>query len=416
MNPAILQRVELLLSQGRIADADKQIRAYLQDDPTNEYGRYLLAYIMFFQGDSKNSEEIVLNLQQEDPENAGYLALLTEINLKEEQYEDAEHKTDILLEMDPTEVQFYNLKSRVKFAKRYFDKALQYTNRALELDPENLEALNQKTLIAGMLGDNTIAKNTILEALERNPEDPHTIANHGNQLLREGKVDEALDRFAEALRLNPTNYLARYGMQEGMKSRFWLYKLFYKYFQLMGRLTANGSWTFVIGTYALYHGIRYLSRTHPALSPILTPLTYLILAFFILSWVINPLMNLYLMTNPYGRLLLDDDDKKMATYTGISMLVSLLFFGLYCIQGGQLFMLGGIFFIAMMIPLGTFLSPYKQEQRTRLTIFTIAVLVLGVLGLALQQETLLTGGFLGIFGYQFYMNSISISSSARRVE
>ena len=416
MQHPILQRVELLISQGRTEDANKQIRSFLEDDPTSEYGRYLLAFILYFQGKSKESEQLALQLQQDDPENSAYLALLAEINLREEELDAAEEKGNMLLQMSPYEVQFHNLMSRIKFAQRYYDSALKYANSALEIDPENLESLNQKTLIAGILGDKQSAKNTILEALEKNPEDPYTIANHAHQLLKEGNVKESLERFKEALKLNPNNSLARYGMQEALKSKFFLYKLFYKYFDLMGRLTANGSWGFVIGTYVLYRVLNYISRTNEALSPFVTPLMYLLLAFFILSWIINPLMNLYLMTNNYGRLLLDDDDKKMAQYTGASLLIALVGFGLYLTLGGETNLMAGIFFVGMMIPLGSFLAPYDKEKKKKLTIFTIGILILGVLGIILQNDTLLTGAFIALFGYQIYMNSISISSSARKVE
>ena len=416
MQHPILQRVELLISQGRTDEAEQQIGSFLQDEPTSEYGRYLLAFILYFQGKSKESEQITLQLQQDDPENSAYLALLAEINLREEELDAAEEKGNMLLQMSPYEVQFHNLMSRIKFAQRYYDSALKYANSALEIDPENLEALNHKTILAGKLGDKQSAKNTILEALEKNPEDPYTIANHAHQLLKEGNVKESLKRFEEALRLNPNNSLARYGMQEAMKSKFFLYKLFYKYFNLMGRLTANGSWGFVIGTYVLYRVLNYVSRTNEVLSPIVTPLMYLLLAFFILSWIINPLMNLYLMTNQYGRLLLDDDDKKMAQYTGASLLVALIGFGLYLTLGGETNLMAGIFFVGMMIPLGSFLAPYDEAKKKKLTFFTVGILILGVVGLVLQNDTLLTGAFLSLFGYQIYMNSVSISSSARKKE
>lgn len=414
MQNAIFQRVELLISQGRIGDAEKQVRSFLENEPTNEYGRYLLAYILFFKGKSKESEQIALHLQHDDPENPVYLALLAEINLKEEEYDAAEAKGKELLQMAPYHADFHNLMSRIKFAQRYFDSALEYANSALEIDPENLEALNQKTMLAGLLGDNESAKNTILEALEKNPEDPYTIANHAHQLLKEGNVKESLERFSEALALNPTNSLARYGMQEAMKSKFWLYKLFFKYFNFMARLTANGSWTFLIGTYVLYQVLIRISNSNEALAPFLTPIIYLLLAFFILSWIINPLMNLYLMTNKYGRLLLDDDDKKMAQYTGASLLLAIVGFGLYFTLGGDTNLMTGIFFVGMMIPLGSFLSPYDEKQKKKLTIFTVAILIVGILGLVLNISILFTASLIGLFGYQIYMNSVSISSSARK--
>ena len=86
MNHFILERVQLLLSQGRIEEAHTQISAFLEEDPTSEYGRYLLAYILFFKGKSRDSEQVLLQHQSEDPGNTGYLSLLAEINLKEKEY------------------------------------------------------------------------------------------------------------------------------------------------------------------------------------------------------------------------------------------------------------------------------------------------------------------------------------------
>lgn len=416
MNHLILERVQLLISQGRIDDADKQIRAFLQNDPTSEYGRFLFAYILFFQGKSRESEHVVLQLQAEDPSNTSYLALLAEINIKEEEYEAAEYKTDQLLEMSPNDVAYHNLKSRLKFAQRYYDGALKFANSALAIDPENLEALNQKALLSGMLGDRDVARNAVLEALEKSPEDPYTIANHGHQLLAHGKVNEALERLSEALRLNPSNSLARYAMQEALKSKFWPYRMFYKYIHYMSRLTEKGSWRVLIGIFVVYQLILQVGRSNESLGVLLMPIAYVMAGLFLLSWVINPLMNLYLMTNNYGRLLLDEAEKKMAKLTGLSLVFSLLSFGVWFYVKNEPFFIAGLFFIVMMIPLGSFLSPYKKESKQKLIYFTAGIFLFGIAGILLNIETLFYIALIGIFVYQFVANSMAISSSARRIE
>ena len=416
MNHIILQRVQLLLAQGRIDEAEKQINTFLESNPTSELGRYMLAYILFFKGKSRDSEVILLQLQSEDPENTGYLSLLAEINLKEEEYEAAENKTDQLLEMDPEEVTFYNLKSRLKFAQRYYDSALRFTNSALSIDPENLEALNQKAMLAGILGEKHVAHNAVREALEKNPEDPHTIANHGNQLLAQGKVNEALERLSEALRLNPTNALARYAMQEALKSRFWPYRMFYKYIHFMGRLTARGSWAVIIGAYLLYQLILRVGQSNESLAPFLMPIAYAMIGFFLLSWIINPLMNLYLLTNNYGRLLLDDEEKKMARFTGISLLLAVICFLIWKFGNVNIMLFATFFFIAMMIPLGSFLTPYRASNKQQLIYFTAGIFVCGIAGIIFNYIMLLNMAFIGIFIYQFVANSMAISSSSRRHE
>ena len=354
VNP-ILKRVELLLQQDRYKEAEEMVKNYLDDDPSSEYGRYLLAYILFYKGDARGAFQIAEQLREENPSNLAYLELMAEINIKEDEYEAADEKIEILINEDPEDTRYLSMQARSYFAQRRYDSALQYANLTLENDPEDLTALNLKSTISGILGHKEVALNTIEEALESDPENPYTIANHGQQLLAQGKVNEALERFSHALSLNPTNEYAQYGMQQGLKSKFFLYRLFMKYYGLMARLTANGSWAFVIGAYVCYRAILYLSKT----MPFLLPLVYVIMAFFILSWVINPLMNLYLMTNKYGRHLLDNNEKTMAKLTGGALVLAIISFSIYFTLDLSFYLMYGIFFVAMMIPLGTFLLPYS---------------------------------------------------------
>ena len=267
-------------------------------------------------------------------------------------------------------------------------------------------------MVSGMLGDQATDQ-AIDDALHLNPEYAGTIANQGLQFLREGRVEQALERLEYALSLEPTNELARYAMSEALKNKFWPYRMYFKYGQMMGKLSSQHTWGILIGAYVLYRVLAGIAKSNEALRPFLQPIVYLILGLFLLTWVLDPLMNLYLLSNKYGRLLLDADNKKMAKYTGTSFGLAILCLSMHFILDSSPFLLLAIVFGLLMIPLGTFLKPNREKNRKITSYATLAMVMAGVAGAALNSDLLLVATFIGIFAYQWLINGIMIKENAR---
>ena len=251
----------------------------------------------------------------EQPDNPSVLRLAAVIELSDGKPKIAERFGRQLLEMNAEDDDALVLMAKIKLDQRNYDAAINYADQALEIDAQNTEALNLKIYVGGFLGRSD-TEETINEALNVNPEDSSTIANHGYQLLRQGKVDEALDRLKYALSINPNDQLGRYAMLEALKARFWPYRMYFKYKEAMAKLSGGANFGIMIG---LWFGVNYLNRLasqQPDLAPFLMPLVYFMVALFLLTWIIDPIMNFYLLTNQYGRLLLDKEDKLMASLVG----------------------------------------------------------------------------------------------------
>ena len=320
-------RVVLLLNQGRHQEAKKLLEERLELTPEDNELKYYFAYTLLRLGENDRARKITDALMAENPESAHILELSIDIDIKDDLLQKAESKAEIYIDMEPGKSAAYLTMAQVKLAQKNYDKAQFFADKALEIDPENLHALNIKIMVQRVLGDED-ANESIESALELEPENPSTVANHGMQLLREGKVDEALERMKYALSLDPNNYLARYGMLEAMKSRFWPYKMLFKFNMFCAKLTSKGSWGLIIGAYVFYQIMLRTARNYPNLEPYLMPLVYVMFGLFALTWILDPLMNMYLYSNKYGRLLLEEDDKKMAKLCGLS-LIGLLFSLLY---------------------------------------------------------------------------------------
>ena len=418
-SPASL-KADFLLKQNRTKEAIKLLQDHLADYPMDMRARTQLALAHYLNHDLRTSRKMAEDLLTEYPMEFGLVNLLAEIDLTEEKYADAQIKVDHLFQLDPENPHYHLLQARLKEAQRYYDSALMHVNKALALDAENVDALNFKALLADRVGRPDEVAASVQELLTLDPENPTSIANHGLQLLDQGKTQEALERFQEALAIQASNPLARHGMQEALKSRFWIYRAFFQYRKFVSKLSGNQAWLFIIGTYIGYRILFNLAENSDGLVKILlTTLVVLIAASFLLSWVINPLMNLFLWSNRYGKVLLDAEAKTMARYTGLALLFSLSSIVLYFTVGQSVLLVAGAFFAGMMIPAGTFLLPTKAKKQQRLKYLGLIILIFGITGLILPSTSgnlFFWGAILGLLGYQFYFNQMMISEFSRKFE
>lgn len=415
MNSPIIGRINQLYEQGRFKEAIDYLKSHLSENAEDGYLKYLLAQSYYHNDQQKDARMLTEQLMTEDPENMQLTELMANIDVAEEKYIDADSKADWLLNNDDTDSDYLLLKARVKFGQRFYDSSLDFIDKALELDPENEEALNLSTIITNMFNPEQSGE-SVNKLLELDPENPSAIANHAMMLLRQGNHKEALERFKEALSKQPSNQLARHGMTEALKSNYFLYRWINKFFQFTSTLDGNKTWMLIIGIMIAQRFLRTAANNSDGgMKILLTTATISVSGFVFLTWVINPLINLYLNLNPYGKLLLDDDDKIMAKYTGISLFIGVISLLSYWLVKEERLWIGGLFAIAMMIPLGTYLNPVSDEKKSRMKIFTLMLLIVGLLVIVFKPS-LIVFPVLGLIGYQFYYNGIMINDFSRRYE
>lgn len=409
---ALLERLHLLQSQARWAESRALLETYLADDPDQPVAQLYYVNTLSNMGQKERARELIGPLLGEHPDNPMVLRLAAIIELNDKKPQVAERFAVQLMEMNAEDDDAYVLMAKAKLDQRNYDAALRYLDEALALDPENTEALNMKIYAGGFLGKADTA-DTIAEALHLNPEDSSTIANHGYQLLREGRVDEALERLRYALSLNPTDQLARFAMLEALKARFWPYRLYFKYKEGMAKLSGGASMGLVIGSWFAVNGLNRYATNNPEAAPYVLPLVYLMVALFLLTWIIDPIMNFYLLTNKYGRLLLDKDDTLMAKLVGSSLGLAVLSFAAYFGLGYEAMLICGIIFVAMTIPLGSFLNRVLIRKRWWLVSYTIGLAVFAFGGVAVGSGWLLNVAGFGLLAYQFLLNGMMAREGAR---
>ncbi|MEM9526295.1 MAG: tetratricopeptide repeat protein [Bacteroidota bacterium] len=413
MSPQALQeRLHQLFQQARWPEAATLLESYLADFPADYGARLNYVTVLLNQGDKKTARELIGPMLEETPDDEEVLRVAAYIELIDKKPKIAEQFANQLIQLDAENDEAYLLMAKAKLEQRNYDAAIEQLDTALSLDPQNQEALNLKIYVGGFLGKDDTAS-TIDDALANNPEDASTIANHGYQLLREGKVDLALDRLGEALAKNPNNQLGRYAMLEALKARFWPYRMYFKYQEAMAKLSGGASFGIMIGLWLAVNYLSSIARNNPEYEPYLMPIVYLMVGLFLLTWIIDPIMNFYLLTNKYGRLLLDKDSKLMAKLVGASLGVSLLALITYFTSGAFIFQAFAFAFLVLTIPLGSFLRPIRKNQRMIMTAYTIGLVVAGIGAILLNNGFLINVALFGLLGYQFVLNGMMAREGGR---
>jgi tetratricopeptide (TPR) repeat protein len=98
------------------------------------------------------------------------------------------------------------------FQRGYYDEAAAWFQRGLENDPESAEALYGLGSVYLKQGNNAAAQDAFRRVTKLHASYPDTLANAWNNLgllaTREGKTDEAIPLFQQALELNPNHLVA----------------------------------------------------------------------------------------------------------------------------------------------------------------------------------------------------------------
>ena len=411
MSSGLLERAQLLLNQGRFQDAENILKDYLELNAEDRNGRVMFLACLISLGKKEESQLMAEQLLSQYPDDIEVLKLATENDMSHEHYQLAESRAQHLIGLAPFLHSGYHLLSRIKIAQRNYDKALFYIEKALEIEPESVKSLNTKVMLTGFLQKGKTQAD-IQQVLQLDPENPYTIANHALELLRNDDIGGALDRAKEALSIQPSNQIAKFAMSEALKSKFPPYKWFFKYKEKMAAMSEKGFWLFLIGIYFIYRILLSIARNNEAVAPFIFPIVGILVFLFISSWLFDPLMNLYLLLNPYGKYLLDQDDIKMAKFTGGSLGVGIILLTIGLLTNMSVIMICGGYFLLMMIPLGSFLNVNNPRNRKIMKFYILGLLGLGILGLILVSDDPLLLGLILIFIYQWVITGMLIKENS----
>lgn len=410
-----LDRAQLLMSQGRWKEAETILGLCLIQMPDNTEVLTLMAAVKIQQDQFSEAERLVDQGISIDPSDDYLYYMKSRVKLIAKQGELAEEWIRKAISLHPESAVYFGFLAFIQLQRKNYTEALDTVNHALSINPEDLFALNTRTSILIKLNQKEDAFFTIEGALKEDPNNAYTHTNYGWNLLEHGDANKALEHFKEALKIDPNFELAQAGMAEALKARYAVYRWFMKFQFWMGNLSSKYQWGVILGFYFGTKVIRMLAEGSETLAPFLNPLIFLLFVFAFSTWVMNPLSNLFLRLNSYGKYLLSKEEKLSSTFVGIFFIVFLVgLIGMFLIKAEWLFALM-VYGFTMMIPASGMFTKAKY-QNIMLYIF----IGLGLVGFTALMNTMQTGnlesgaGSLYLFGfiaYQWLANFLVIKQN-----
>jgi tetratricopeptide (TPR) repeat protein len=311
-----LERSTLLLEQSRFDLAEKELRRQLTEDHQDALAHSLLAFCLLKQGRLPEAEREAresVSLAPDEPFSHFHLGQVLD---HRERLDQAAAAFQEAIRLDPEEADYPAALASIRVQQRRWDEALAATDQGLQLEPDHDGCINLRALILTQTGKTDEAHSTLDDALARDPDNAFTHANRGWTLLRESRPAPAIEHFREALRLDPSMEYARIGIVEAMKARNPIYRPILRFFLWMGSLQGRSQMWLILG---LFFGVRLLrgvAKAQPALAPVIYVVIALYLVFVLLTWVADPLFNLLLRLDRFGRLALSREQVQSSNWFG----------------------------------------------------------------------------------------------------
>jgi tetratricopeptide (TPR) repeat protein len=261
-------------------------------------------------------------------------------------------------------------------SQRRWQDSLDSAEKGLEIDPEDTGCINARAMALVKLGRKQQADAAIAAALELNPDNAFTHANHGWNYLAQGNPRKAQEHFREALRLDPELDYARAGIVEAMKARNIVYRAILGYFLWISRFSERTQWTILIGGYVAYRLLANVARKNPDLSIWIQPLLWAYIAFAVLTWIADPVFNLMLRLSRDGRLALNQDQIRASNWVGACLGTALVLLIPTFLWPESYFPVIALMAGLMVLPTSGIFRCDPGWPRRWMTIYTLGMLIL----------------------------------------
>jgi tetratricopeptide (TPR) repeat protein len=383
-----IERGVLLYQQSRYDLAETELRQALAAEPDDAHAHALLALCLIERKQLEDATEEARQAVHLAPDFSFAHYALAKVWYERNHYDEAQAAIEEAIRLDPDDADYRFVLSAIHFDERRWEDALSTAEEGLALDAEHGGCTNLRAMALVKLGRTGEAGATIDTALSRNPNNSATHANRGWLLLEAGKANEAIDHFKEALRLDPENEWARAGIVEALKARNPLYALILRYFLWMARLSRQAQWGVIVGGFLANRVLTQTARANPEIAPWLLPFRILYVALVLLTWTAQPLFNLVLRLNRFGRLALSREQVVESNWIGMLMLLGLLSLGAGIVFGfNDSILISAMVFGFLILPMAGTFNTSVGWPRTTMAVYTGVLAALGVAALFLQLTT-----------------------------
>ncbi len=162
-----------------------------------------VALAQFVAGDSENALNTLSLATSSQEAQIRDLGVMGSMQLRTRDLDGAQITIDKILEIAPQRALGYNMRGTLEFQQQQFERSIESYTQALTLKPDYYTALRNRALASMRLNRFGNAESDLKRLLEEEPTDTRAKAALGKALLENGKAEEAVPYFREAVRLVP---------------------------------------------------------------------------------------------------------------------------------------------------------------------------------------------------------------------
>jgi tetratricopeptide (TPR) repeat protein len=133
-------------------------------------------------------------------------------------YEVALNKSIIALKKNPANPNLYNMAGLAYFQLGDIEKAIQNFKSSLRLFPDNLSAITNMANAYKKKLDYKKAEELYLEGFNKNPNHLNNLVNFANFKMDINQVNESINIYKSALKINPDNHLVHFNLASAYKA------------------------------------------------------------------------------------------------------------------------------------------------------------------------------------------------------
>jgi tetratricopeptide (TPR) repeat protein len=357
------QRALILHEQKRHAEAERELRQGLALEPSHAGAHALLALSLAEQErwqEATDEANAAVGLAPDFP-----FAHYARANVLLDRGRLGESREAIAqaIALDAYNPAYFALLAGIELGDKRWSQALAAADQGLAIDPEHARCVNLRAMALVKLGRRGEAGAAIDAALERDPLDAVTHANQGWALLHANEPRKAMEHFREALRLQPDMEWARAGIVEALKAHNPIYRVMLAYFLWMSRLRGRAQWAIIIGGYVGYRLLFSAGRANPQWGWVIWPVVVVYIIFALLTWMADPLFNLLLRLDRFGRYALSRRQIAASNVTGGVLLAAVAAGIAFLATAQAALLLLAIGLVLLLLPVsGAFKAPKGWPQ------------------------------------------------------
>jgi tetratricopeptide (TPR) repeat protein len=375
---AFLDRAFLLYQQGRMELAERELRQALAENPQEPWAHALLALCLLRRDQKAAATQSAEQAVGLAPDVSFVHYVLATVLHDRNRLEEAERAALEAVRLDPDSADCYAALASVRLDRRQWAEGLDAAELGVRADAEHVGCTNLRAIALRKLGRRDQAAAAIGSALARDPDSAVSHANQGWALLESGDATRALEHFREALRIDPQLEWAQQGIIEALKARHWIYAVFLRYVLWMSRLTRRGQWGVMLAGYLGFRMLRGVAAASPALAPWILPVLVLYVLAVFFTWIADPLFNLLLRMDRFGRLALSREQVVSSNWVGACLLAAMLAAGAWLALGAPAALAAALVFGFLVLPLSGTFQCQPGWPRRAMAGYTAALAAVGV--------------------------------------